>query len=251
MIDHQLPKNWKDLQEKAAEIFRDIGYKTETDKKLKTVRGTVNVDVYSEDITQSPNIIYICECKHWNSNVPKSVIHSFRAVMEDFGAHYGIVISKKGFQKGAYEAAKNTNIRLVDWFEFQEIFESKWLPAMVERVYKKCEMLITYTEPIIGSSLGKKLDAIKKNRIKKIEKFKELRQKYERIGMTILHLQFGRDITKGNQLIELPFTLDIPKEKQSGFESVQFFSLRNVLDCLLFWGEKGLKEFDEIFDESS
>jgi len=251
MIDHELPRNWKDLQEKVAEIFRDIGYKTETDKKLKIARGTVNVDVYSEDVTQSPNIIYICECKHWNSNVPKSVIHSFRAIMEDSGAHYGIVISKKGFQKGAYEAAQNTNIRLADWFEFQEVFKSKWIPAMVERVYKKCEMLITYTEPIIGSSLAEKLDAIKKNRTKKIKKFKELRQKYERIGMTILLLQFGRGITKSNQQIKLPLTLDIPKEKQGGFESVQFSSLRSLLDCLSYWGEKGLKEFDEIFDESS
>jgi hypothetical protein len=34
------------------------------------------------------------------------------------------------------------------------------------------------------------------------------------------------------------------------FGPVEFFSFRNLLDCILSWGEKGLREFDEIFEES-
>ena len=251
MIDHRIPNNWRALQEKVAEIFRDIGYLAETDKKLGTIRGSVNVDVFSADITQSPNMIYVCECKHWSRRVPKTVVHSFRTVMQDFGANYGLIISKKGFQKGAYEAAQNTNIKLVDWFDFQKMFEAKWLPAISERVYDKCEMLISYTEPILGTSLVRKLDKIKSNREKKIAQFKKLRQKYEVVGMTILHLRFANFFRKNSQVIKLPVTLNIPKEKGDGCEAVEFFCLRNLLDCLLFWGEKGLKEFAEVFGETA
>jgi hypothetical protein len=34
------------------------------------------------------------------------------------------------------------------------------------------------------------------------------------------------------------------------FGAAEFFSFRNLLDCILSWGEKGLRKFDEIFDEN-
>lgn len=185
MIDHQLPKDWKDLQEKVAEILRDVGYTTETEKKLDTVRGPVEVDVFSEDTTQSPNIIYVCECKYWVKKVPKEVVHSFRTVMQDFGAHYGIIISKKGFQKGAFTAARNTNIALKDWFGFQEMFEDKWWPAISVKIYNQFDTLIRYTDIAPSNFKKRKWDQIGDDNIKG-KKFAELLRKYDKIGDAIL-----------------------------------------------------------------
>ena len=135
MIDHRLPNDWKDLQEKVAQILSDIGYETEIEKDIPTARGKVNVDVFAVDKSQSPNVCYICECKYWENKIPQTVVHSFRTVVQDYGANFGIIISKNGFQEGSYEAVNKTNISLVDWFGFQKMFEAKWLPAISERVY--------------------------------------------------------------------------------------------------------------------
>jgi hypothetical protein len=58
--------------------------------------------------------------------VPKTVVHAFRTDMDEIGAHVGFIISAKGFQSGALEAARNTNIELLSWDEFQERFFARW-----------------------------------------------------------------------------------------------------------------------------
>jgi restriction endonuclease Mrr len=123
MIDHQLPKDWKDLQNRAGLILKQAGFEVDVEKSVGTVRGVVEIDIFAIDKMQSPEIIYLCECKYWDVNIPQAQIHAFRTVVADYGANFGIFISKLGFQKGAYEAAEKTNIRLVDWFQFQELFK--------------------------------------------------------------------------------------------------------------------------------
>ncbi len=98
------------------------GYESEVERTIETVRGNVDVDVHAIDLTISPNLIYLCECKYWSSAVPKTIVHSFRTVVSDYGAHVGFLISRNGFQSGTYQASQNSNIRLVNWFEFQELF---------------------------------------------------------------------------------------------------------------------------------
>ena len=71
-----------------------------------------------------PPSVYLCECKHWRRAVPQEVVHAFRTVMADVGAHRGFIISIAGFQEGAFEAVANTNIDLVTFEELQEILRS-------------------------------------------------------------------------------------------------------------------------------
>ncbi len=58
--------------------------------------------------------------------MPKTVVHAFRTVVTDDGANIGFMISRSGFQKGAYEAAEKSNVHLVDWYEFQALFLERW-----------------------------------------------------------------------------------------------------------------------------
>lgn len=247
MIDYELPKNWKDLQNKVAEILDDIGFKTEVDKKIETVRGTVKVDVFSVDETQSPTVKYLCECKHWDSKIPQTIVHAFRTVVQDYGANFGIIISKIGFQSGAYTTAQNTNIKLVNWYEFQDIFEDKWFPAISDRLYNDFERLVTYTEPLIPTSICKKLDKMNKE---EVDVFKNLCNKYSLIATTILHFKYGRfgeDIWKR---FKFPFDIPVPSDDPNKEKTVKIHSLREYIDFLTFWGKEGLREFNALFKEN-
>jgi predicted helicase len=69
----------------------------------------------------------LVECKFWDSSIPQDTVHSFHTVMTGAGANTGFIISKIGFQSGAYEAAqKNTNIHLLTWKGFQHKFGRQW-----------------------------------------------------------------------------------------------------------------------------
>ncbi len=130
------PLDWKELQKYTSVFLNDCGFDATTEKIVTTVRGTVEVDVYAEKKGAYKTKI-LCECKHWKSSVPQTIIHAFRTVVEDSGASQGIIISKAGFQKGAYEAAKDANVALFSWHEFQEAFTMDYLHFVIDRNYKK------------------------------------------------------------------------------------------------------------------
>lgn len=124
------PNNWKELETLTYQLFSEIGCQCERQKYLKTPRGSTIVDLYVKDFVSSPSLIYICECKHWNRKIPKTVVHSLRTVVLESGANRGYLISKKGFQSGAHDAAKDTNIELVSWAQLQELFKPRWITEM-------------------------------------------------------------------------------------------------------------------------
>ena len=126
------PKNWQDLQNKVAYILQSCGYQVETPKTIQTVRGAVEVDV----LAKTDEMTIICECKYWKYKVPQNVIFSFRTIIQVIGANKGIVIAENGFQKGAYENAKHTNIELKTWSEFALQFKNKYLISNIEKLLK-------------------------------------------------------------------------------------------------------------------
>lgn len=137
MIYRTEPSNWKDLQNKVAEILIESGITAETPKVVNSVRNDYEVDVYAiEKIDNRENKIII-ECKNWNTKVPQTVVHAFRTAMLDIGANTGYIISRKGFQSGAINAAMNTNIQLLTWNEFQELFEKKWREETLNEYIEK------------------------------------------------------------------------------------------------------------------
>lgn len=130
------PAEWKELQRYTSVVLTDCGFTATTEKIINTVRGTVEVDVYAEK-TGALKTKILCECKYWNSSVPQTTVHAFRTVVADSGANQGIIICKTAFQKGAYEAAKDANIALFSWQEFQDTFKMEYLHFVIDRNYKK------------------------------------------------------------------------------------------------------------------
>lgn len=81
------------------------------------------IDVYWE--YQIAGIIHkvAIECKNYNSNVSVAKVRDFYGVLSDIGNINGIMVSKKGFQKGAKEFASHYGINLR---ELREPNDADW-----------------------------------------------------------------------------------------------------------------------------
>lgn len=123
---NRVPTDWKELQDLVAEYLIVAGYKAITPCEIDTVRGKVEIDVCIESPYDLVKRI-VCECKYWSTPVTKEKVHAFRTVVHDCGAELGIIISKSGYQSGAIEAAKFSNVRLETWDTFLELVKDKWI----------------------------------------------------------------------------------------------------------------------------
>lgn len=149
MITEKSPESWQQLQEWTAQILRECGWAAETEVKVNTVRGMAEIDVYAMETVQGREYKTLVECKNWKARVPQNVVHGFRTVMADVGANTGYIISKAGFQAGAYEAAANTNVKLLSWTEFQEVFEDQWYwTCLSQQAHEVLDPLCSYLEPL-------------------------------------------------------------------------------------------------------
>ena len=113
-------------------------------EQVTLVRGQKEIDVSVRDPQTTPVSGYLCECKFWSKPVPQEVIHSFRTVLSDFGAHRGFIISRAGFQAGAKEAVTKTNLDLLTFDELQSLFFDRWRIAMGKKYRPYADRLFPY-----------------------------------------------------------------------------------------------------------
>lgn len=242
------PANWKALQNNVCQILTECGYQANTPKKLNSTRGKVEVDVYAVDNNSYPMITYICECKNWNRRVRQDVVFSFRTIVNDIGADVGIIISLKGFQSGAIKTAKNTNIRLLSWEDFQKTFLIRWYNTyFIPRIYEISRQFIAYTEPI-NSHIKRKADNLENEKFKK---FISLRKKYETLSFLILGLYTlsYKNATPPVLPLNTKYFKDIASDSPFLNEILNATNFRSILEALKNAVEEATCEFNNIFDE--
>jgi hypothetical protein len=105
--------DWKEYQEETAGFFRRQGCTAEVEARVQGVRAEHRIDVYVSFLRHGIKCNWVIECKLWNSRVPKEKVLALKSIVEDVGADRGLIISEEGFQPGAYDAARGTNITLV------------------------------------------------------------------------------------------------------------------------------------------
>lgn len=120
------PKTWRELQEAVGEIMQQCNFTVEIEKKVDTIRGSVEIDVYAHEIVDGRTYTIIGECKYWKASIPQNVIHALRTVVNDSGVNKAYIITTSKFQSGALDFIKQTNIELVTWQEFQNVFFKSW-----------------------------------------------------------------------------------------------------------------------------
>lgn len=224
-ITNEVPTDWKDLQDKVCKYLNQAGYNAESPKTIKTVRGDVEVDVF---VTARQELLkqFICECKFWETPVPKEKIHAFRTVVQDSGSMLGIFISKSGYQKGAFEAAYCSNVLLKDWDGFIELIAEQWLKRRFSEVLKAGYPLGVYTDPLdVPEQIFQ--DEATKNR------YEELQSKYLPSYISAKAIEFGK----------------LQKEKVLQVDGIEFKDFNSFLDYVEMMYKQGIKDFEELFNQ--
>lgn len=222
IITKEEPTSWQDLQDKVCKYLNQAGYKAETTKVIELVRGKVEVDVLA---TTDDEMLkqFICECKYWEIPVPQEKIHAFRTVVQDSGSMLGIFISKAGYQKGAVEAARCSNVILKDWNGFIEMISHKWLKNRFQKLLEVCAPLSVYTD-----FLDVPLDKLSR---KEKEQYNLLEKKY--IPLYLLIKSFEMGTRRVDELVEI-----------NGMRFDDFNGLFNYLGKMI---KEGIEEYEELF----
>lgn len=222
ILTKEIPADWRDLQDKVCKYLKQAGYQAETTKTIELVRGQVEVDVFA---TTDDEMLkqFVCECKYWNTSVSQEKIHAFRTVVQDSGSMFGIFISKNGYQKGAIEAAKCSNVILKNWHGFIEMIAHKWLKNRFREVLKAGDPLSVYTD-ILDVPIEKLSEDAKKQYI-------SLQDKYLPHYILIRGLETGMYNPKDAIVID-------------GIRFDDFNSLFEHLEKVMI---HGVKEFEELF----
>lgn len=106
-------KGWRAYQETVPAFFRSLGLEATTNFTINGVRTTHAIDVYVKSFHVGFDVVWIVECKQWTKKVTKLHVLALREIVTDVGADRGILLSEKGFQSGALEAATLTDVRVM------------------------------------------------------------------------------------------------------------------------------------------
>lgn len=248
LIESELPASWQDLEARVAQILTECGYDVDVQKNVELARGDVDIDVWADDHSSPANVIAI-ECKHWATPVTKSVVHGFRTVVGDAGANSGLIVSSAGFQQGAVEAAAYSNLSLMDWVGFQELFTARWYRHyMAPRLREEADPLVEYTEPI-NSRIFQKAKQLHDERY---AQFEALREKYFGLALGFMPLYaeiHGR--TGGPMVPDLPLRGAMTNAPFAQFPDLVLDApaLRPLLQMLSDTYRAAITEFDQIFGE--
>lgn len=238
------PKSWRELELMVSKVLNDAGYAAYNDMQISTVRGNVNIDVLAEDKNTIPTSTYIIECKYWDSDIPQTIIHSFRTIVNDYGAHHGLIIARNRFQSGAYAAVKNTNIRLLSWEEFLNLFEERWLDESINTLYKIGQPLLIYTDPLDVS------DYIDKLPQEDYPKYQELVKRY--VIFAIYSNKIWYEFNKNNQIPKKEHINNVIKKAiLDCFEEEQINCYDDYFRLLKRKCLEGIAEFEKLFKNTN
>jgi restriction system protein len=252
------PTDWRDLQHAAAQILVESGVSATTDQVANTARGRINIDVLAWDEAATPPQQYFLECKYWRRGVSKNVVHAFRTVVGDSGANWGAIVALNGFQKGATDAARYTNIRLLAWPEFQALFAPRWFERYFVRALSTAAgPLIEYTEPI-NSRIGRKATALPRRQQRQ---FHSLRDAYQPLtALCILfsaHSVLSQTRPRGEAdrddlaaFPDLPLRTSLPRFAQNAAVTAAILDalyLRHLLAATAEAVTAAVAEFDALF----
>lgn len=122
--------DWKKFQEVVAQVFRQVGCVVDEDIRVLGARSGHDIDVLVTFFNHGFKVQWVLECKYWSKNIPKEKVLVLKSIVDDIGADKGFIICGKGFQSGAIEFTKNTNIELVSLDDLKRIISSSVIPVI-------------------------------------------------------------------------------------------------------------------------
>ena len=132
-------EGWRQYQEKVAAFFRSLGLEARTDFNVGGIRTAHALDVFVKMRHVGFDVVWIIECKHWAKKVTKLHVLALRQIVIDLGADRGILLSEKGFQSGAVEAATLTNVRVASLAELRGTASADIMAMRLMELYDRIE----------------------------------------------------------------------------------------------------------------
>ena len=131
-------KDWLVYQEEVAELFRTLGLSVTMNQRVCGVRTAHDVDVVVRGKQAGIEQLWLIECKKWNRSISKDTVLTLRTIVNETGADRGIMMAESGYQSGAVEAARLTNITLTSIADLKVTLSEElgmtMLRSMLERV---------------------------------------------------------------------------------------------------------------------
>ncbi|WP_066273214.1 restriction endonuclease [Hydrogenophaga palleronii] len=237
-IFDDLPANWQELQDRVGQLFSELGCTAKVGETIELARGKKEVDVLVDDAVVLPVSRYVVECKHWNAPVPQEVVHSFRTVVADCGAHRGFIVSKAGFQAGAYEAVRKTNIELCTFKELQELFFNRWKEAIAVKYMPYADRLFPFWDPSGGRRVPAHWGPCD---IEKLHLLNAAYQPFLDLGPSLAH--------NGYTLRHLPFKVPILDDTFAIIGELELNSYRQFYDFISATRDVSLARYEALFAE--
>jgi hypothetical protein len=104
---------WEKYQHDTAHLLRELGFTTKVNDPLQGPNSVVHrVDVSARITVAGVAVLWIVECKLWNSRVPKEKVSALKDIVNDLAADRGLLMSEEWFQSGAIKLAAAKNITL-------------------------------------------------------------------------------------------------------------------------------------------
>ncbi len=105
-------QKFEDLTATIYDLLSKQGFKAEKNVKLTGPDGNRQIDVLIEGKLGPIDVRTIIECKDYNVRVDVTKVDELHSKMRDVKAHVAILVSRKGFTKGAIQKAKRLGIKL-------------------------------------------------------------------------------------------------------------------------------------------
>jgi hypothetical protein len=129
--------NWREYQERVADLFRELGCSAEVEASVEGVRATHDIDVWVVFERFGLEHRWAIECKYWDTPIPKEKVLTLKSIVDDVGADKGILVAESGFQPGARDAASSTNILLTTLSKLRSLAEHDLQRAILEDLEMK------------------------------------------------------------------------------------------------------------------
>jgi restriction system protein len=250
-IDDREPDTWENLEKAVLGVLREAGFEAQRNESIKTARGKVAVDVLATDRTTSPPSVILFECKHWRSRVPQTVVHAFRSVVSDSGANAGLIVSKSGFQAGAEVAASFSNVRLVGWSEFEQLYVERWFRRYMQPAGAAAiDPLLEYLEPI-NTRISRRANALAPTKFAQLQALRQTHSSLWPLVFIFHHIDW-LGIEAAPPTLPLAESLDKAAMKAVGAlpaDVLNATSLRGLLGAATRAAQSAIADFDEVFGE--
>jgi hypothetical protein len=133
------------------------------------------------------------------------------------------------------EAAKKSNIVLVDWDQFQEIFYHRWVQSMTEKLYEYADVIFDYMDVL-------------HDRMQKVDWTKDNQDIHRRLmTRSIIYIGANRWSLAGDCDIAFPMEIPNPENKQG--EILSLNNYREYFDIAFSAAPLLIVEWCEFFGE--